>query len=229
MTYEPESGVLFSCDAFGSFGSLGEHVFDDELTEEEREFYASEAERYYANIVSTFSAFVERGIKKLEGLTVNVIAPSHGVIWRDKPEEIVEHYLKLASYKNGPAEQEVTVIWSSMYGNTEALLASVLDGLASEGVTAHVHRVPQEHVSFVLASAWRSSGIIIGTPTYEYKMFPPMYAVLGHPRPQPCPEQKSLPVWFLRLVRWSSEAVRRVQQVAQMGLLGDGGVPGCAD
>ncbi len=178
MTYEPESGVLFSCDAFGSFGSLGEHVFDDELTEEERKFYASEAERYYANIVSTFSAFVERGIKKLEGLTVNVIAPSHGVIWRDKPEEIIEHYLKLASYKNGPAEQEVTVIWSSMYGNTEALLASVLDGLASEGVTAHVHRVPQEHVSFVLASAWRSSGIIIGTPTYEYKMFPPMYAVL---------------------------------------------------
>ncbi len=178
MTYEPESGTLFSCDAFGSFGRVGEHVFDDQLTEEEMSFYEKETERYYANIVSTFSTFVEKGIKKLEGLDIKVIAPSHGIIWRENPAKIVEHYKKLASYKNGPAEQEVTVVWSSMYGNTQQLLDSILAGLESEGVKAHVHRVPQEHVSFVLASAWRSSGIIIGTPTYEYKMFPPMYAVL---------------------------------------------------
>ncbi len=178
MTYEPESGVLFSCDAFGSFGQVGEHVFDDQLTEEEMSFYESETERYYANIVSTFSAFVERGIKKLAHFDIKLIAPSHGILWRENPKKIIDHYLKLASYKSGPAEKEVTVVWSSMYGNTQQLLDSILSGLESEGVKAHVHRVPQEHVSFVLASAWRSSGIIIGTPTYEYKMFPPMYAVL---------------------------------------------------
>lgn len=178
MTYEMEAGILFSCDAFGSFGKVGEHVFDDQLTEEEREFYEQETLRYYANIVSTFSGFVERGIEKLKGLDVRVIAPSHGIIWRSEPEKIVEQYKKLASYKNGPAEKEVTVVWSSMYGNTEQLLEQVLKGLSSENVPYHVHRVPQEHVSFVLASAWRSSGIIVGTPTYEYKMFPPMYAVL---------------------------------------------------
>lgn len=178
MTYEPESGILFSCDAFGAFGKVGEHVFDDQLTEEEKAFFERETERYYANIVSTFSGFVEKGLKKLEGLKVNVIAPSHGVIWRENPVKIIEHYRRLASYKNGPAEEEVSVIWSSMYGNTEQLLEHVLAGLRDEGVKVHVHRVPQEHVSFVLASAWRSSGIIVGTPTYEYRMFPPMYAVL---------------------------------------------------
>jgi flavorubredoxin len=178
MTFEPESGVLFSCDAFGAFGRVGEHVFDDQLTEEEREFARRETERYYANIVSTFSSFVERGIKKLSSLDVKIVAPSHGVVWRTHPEQIIDHYRRLASYKDGPAEKEVTVIWSSMYGNTESLLSDILRGLEDGGVPVHVHRVPQEHVSFVLASAWRSSAIVIGTPTYEYKMFPPMYAVL---------------------------------------------------
>jgi flavorubredoxin len=178
MTFEPESGVLFSCDAFGAFGRVGDHVFDDQLTEEEREFARRETERYYANIVSTFSSFVERGIKKLSSLDVKIVAPSHGVVWRTHPEQIIDHYRRLASYKDGPAEKEVTVIWSSMYGNTESLLSDILRGLEDGGVPVHVHRVPQEHVSFVLASAWRSSAIVIGTPTYEYKMFPPMYAVL---------------------------------------------------
>ncbi len=178
MTYEPASGTLFSCDGFGAFGQVGEHLFDDQLTEEEHEFFARETERYYANIVSTFSGFVEKGIRKLSSLEIRMIAPSHGVIWRKDPKKIIDHYQKLASYKNGPAEQEVTIVWSSMYGNTEQLLEHVIAGVASEGIPVHVHRVPQEHVSFVLASAWRSSGIIVGTPTYEYKMFPPMYAVL---------------------------------------------------
>lgn len=178
MTFEPESGILFSCDAFGSFGQVNEAVFDDQLSIEEGEFFEKETLRYYANIVSTFSTFVERGIKKLESLDVKVIAPSHGIIWRTQPEKIVQYYKKLASYMNGPAEKEVTLVWSSMYGNTQALLDSIIQGLESEQVPVHLHRVPQDHVSFVLASAWRSSGIIVGTPTYEYKMFPPMYSVL---------------------------------------------------
>jgi flavorubredoxin len=179
MTFEPESGTLFSCDGFGAFGRVGEHVFDDQLTEEEKVFVFNETERYYANIVSTFSSFVERGISKLKDLDVKIVAPSHGVVWRAHPEQIIEHYGKLATYKDGlAAEKEVTVIWSSMYGNTESLLSEVLRGLEDGGVPVHVHRVPQEHVSFVLASAWRSSAIVIGTPTYEYRMFPPMYHVL---------------------------------------------------
>lgn len=180
VTLEPESGVLFSCDAFGSYGKVGDRVFDDELTEKEHAFFERETLRYYANIVSTFSTFVERGIRKVAelGIDIKVIAPSHGIIWRGNPGKILEDYIRLASYMNGPAEEEVTLIWSSMYGNTQALLDTVIKGVKSEGVPMHIHQVPQEHASFVLASAWRSSGIIIGTPTYEYKMFPPMYSIL---------------------------------------------------
>ncbi len=178
MTLEPESGVLFSCDAFGAFGKVGDAVFDDQLTDKEHEFFARETLRYYANIVSTFSPFVIRGIKKLAQVDVRIIAPSHGIIWRANPAKIINDYLKLASYMNGPAEKEITLIWSSMYGNTEALLPSIIKGVEDEGIPLHIHRVPQEHASFVLASAWRSSGIIIGAPTYEYRMFPPMYAIL---------------------------------------------------
>jgi len=178
VTWEEESKILFSCDAFGSFGSVTDHCFDDLLTPEEDAFFEKESLRYYANIVSTFSTFVKRAIDKLAGLEIRIVAPSHGVIWRKDPGRIIQRYQKYASYMDGPAEKEITLIWSSMYGNTEGLLDSVIRGVESEGVQLNIHRVPQEHASFVLASAWKSSGLIFGMPTYEYRMFPPMGYIL---------------------------------------------------
>ena len=178
VTLETSTGVLFSCDAFGSFGQVTEHVFDDQLTAEEEEFYERETLRYYANIVSTFSGFVLKAIDKLAPLDIRVIAPSHGILWRKNPGKIIEDYRKLASYHNGPAEKEITFIWSSMYGNTEKMVQPIIDAVEAEGIKINVHRIPQEHVSFVLADAWKSAGLIFGMPTYEYRMFPPMAYVL---------------------------------------------------
>ncbi len=177
MSYLVEDKILFSCDGFGSFGAY-DHCFDDELTKEETEKLASETERYYANIVSSFSSFVLRGIAKFDNVEVKMVAPSHGVVWRKEPEKIINWYKTLATYAQGPREKEVAVVWSSMYGNTQALLSSVVEGLESEGVVVHVLQVPQTHESFVLEKVWRSEGLVIGMPTYEYKMFPPMYHVL---------------------------------------------------
>ena len=177
MTYEPENGILFSCDAFGSFGQYS-HCFDDELSPQEWELLIPETERYYANIVSSFSSFVLKGIQKMESLNIRMVAPSHGIVWREHPEKIIEHYRKLATYMNGPAEEEITLIVSSMYGNTGALVHTLKQAVEEEGMVLHIHEVPREHASYVLASAWRSSGLIIGMPTYEYKMFPPMFHVL---------------------------------------------------
>lgn len=177
MTYAVEDGILFSCDAFGSFGQY-DHCFDDELTQKERELLQGETERYYANIVSSFSPFVLRGIAKLADLPIKQVAPSHGVVWRDEPEKIINWYKDLATYMNGPREKEITLVWSSMYGNTGALVAPIVDGIESEGIPVHVLEVPQTHESFVLEKVWRSEGLIIGMPTYEYKMFPPMYHIL---------------------------------------------------
>jgi flavorubredoxin len=85
MTWEAQSGTLFSCDAFGSFGALGDRVFDDQFNAEEHTFYEKESLRYYANIVGSFSIFVERAVKKLEGLNIRCVAPSHGIVWRKDP------------------------------------------------------------------------------------------------------------------------------------------------
>jgi flavorubredoxin len=177
MTYVEEDGVLFSCDGFGSYGRYA-GCFDDELGAQEKEHLKSETERYYANIVSSFSAFVQRGIAKLKDLPIKVVAPSHGVVWRKNPNEIIDHYVRLASYMQGPREKEVAIVWSSMYGNTEALLESIVEGIRSEGIEVHILQVPQTHASFVLEKVWRSEGLVIGMPTYEYKMFPPMYHIL---------------------------------------------------
>ncbi len=176
-TFEPSTGILFSNDAFGSYGSV-EKVFDDELSEEEHRFFEEETLRYYANIVASFSTFVQRAIDKLGGLTISMICPSHGIIWRKDVSRIVDRYVRLASYYAGPAEPEVTVIYGSMYGNTARVLDPLVEAIRAEGVPVTVHRVPDEHVSYVLGSAWKSSGLVLAMPTYEYRMFPPMANVL---------------------------------------------------
>ncbi|MCX7776302.1 MAG: FprA family A-type flavoprotein [Spirochaetaceae bacterium] len=178
MTYVSDGGVLFSCDGFGSFGALGDRVFDDEFSPEEHEFFEGESLRYYANIVASFGLFVKRAIDKLSGLDIRVVAPSHGIIWRSEPSVIIERYLRYAGYLDGQREKEIAVIWGSMYGNTEAGLQYVLEGIEEEGVPYTLHRVPNEDVSWILADAYKCEGIVIAMPTYEYKMFPPMAYVL---------------------------------------------------
>ncbi|GHU84918.1 MBL fold hydrolase [Spirochaetia bacterium] len=188
VTWETSSGTLFPCDAFGSFGALGTfdktasdgRVFDDEFTETEHAFFEKECLRYYANIVSSFSGFVEKAVQKVAGLDIKCVAPSHGIVWRKDPKKIIDRYLKYAAYAKGPCscEKEIAIIWGSMYGNTRLGLDAVIRGIEAEGVPYSIHRVPDENVSYVLADAYKSAGIVLAMPTYEYAMFPPMAYVL---------------------------------------------------
>jgi anaerobic nitric oxide reductase flavorubredoxin len=178
VTFEPSSGTLFSCDAFGSFGMLGDRVFDDEYDSRELERFEAETLRYYSNIVASFGTFVRLAIEKLSGLDVRTVAPSHGIVWRSDPKRIVELYAKYASWLDGGRMKEICVIWGSMYGNTEKGLEAAIRGIEDEGLGFTMHRVPNEDVSYILADAYRSEGILVAMPTYEYKMFPPMAYVL---------------------------------------------------
>lgn len=177
-TLDTKTGILFSCDAFGSFGEVGESVFDDTLTEEQIEFYEYEAVRYYSNIVASFSSFVTRGIKKLEDLEINMIAPGHGIIWRENPNKIIEDYERYVSYQKGTAKEEITVIWGSMYGMTQKAVDVVIETLEKENIKYNVHRVPETSWGQILTSAWNSTGVILAMPTYEFNMFPPMAAAI---------------------------------------------------
>ena len=177
-TYDQKSKTLLPCDAFGSFGSVGERMYDDQLEPADFDFYETEAERYYANIVGPFSIFVERAIAALADIEIKIIAPGHGIVWRKDPSKIINDYIRYASYSKGPAKTDVTVLYASMYGMSEMGVKPVVEGLKSEGVNVHLHKIPETDWSFALASVWQSSGVVICVPTYEYKMFPPMAALL---------------------------------------------------
>lgn len=176
MTYELSNKILFSCDAFGSYGALGGSVFDDEC--KNLDFYKQEAVRYYVNIVAKFSKMVLKAIDKLKNVPVEVIAPSHGRIWRKNPIEIVELYKKLASYAEEKASMGVTLIYGSMYGNTENMMNAVAQGISKTGIPLQIFDVSRTHVSYILPFLWTKSGVMIGAPTYEAGLFPSMGDVL---------------------------------------------------
>ncbi len=177
-TFDTKSGTLMPCDAFGSFGAIDESPYDDQLSQEQIDFFEQEAVRYYSNIVSAFSQPVLKAIKKASPLPIKIIAPGHGIVWRKDPMKIVNDFVRYASYQKGPCENEVTVIWSSMYGNTELAIQPAIDTLKTEGLKVNVHRVPEDNLGDILTSAWPSTGLVFAMPTYEYKIFPPMFAVI---------------------------------------------------
>jgi anaerobic nitric oxide reductase flavorubredoxin len=176
MTYEISNKILFSCDAFGSYGALGGSVFDDEC--ENLGFYKKEAVRYYVNIVAKFSKMVLKAIDKLKDVPVEIIAPSHGRVWRKDPGTIVELYSKLARLEDKQAEHGVTLIYGSMYGNTEKMMNAVAQGISKTGIPLKIFDVSRTHVSYILPSLWTKSGVMIGAPTYEAGLFPTMGEVL---------------------------------------------------
>ena len=176
MTYEVSEQTLFSCDAFGSYGAMRGGIFDDTCTAPG--FYEQEALRYYVNIVAVFSKPVLNAIAKLADVPVSVIAPSHGLIWRDNPGRIVELYQKWAEYAKGPGEIGITLLYGSMYGNTEKMMNAIVQAISREGVPLNVFDVTHTHVSYILPSLWRQRGVMVGAPTYEGALFPPMAQVL---------------------------------------------------
>ncbi len=179
MTYDSQDKILFSCDAFGSYGCIGEKIFDDQHSEEELLFFENEALRYYSNIIASFSSFVLKGLASLKNLDIQCIAPSHGLLWRADAKRIMALYERFAGYNTGRGcEKEICIIWGSMYGYTKQGLDAVVKGIESEGVPYTVHHVPDTDVSYILGDAYKSAALVMAMPTYEHKMFPPMAYVL---------------------------------------------------
>lgn len=176
-TLDTLTGTLFSCDAFGSFGKITNTIYADELTLEELAAYEKETVRYFSNVLGFFSPQVKRAVEKSRALSISMIAPGHGLIYRN-PVEILDAYSAYADYQKGPAREEITLIWGSMYGMTENAVNYAVQLLKHENITLHVHQVPETDWGTILASAWTSTGIILAMPTYEFKMYPPMAAAL---------------------------------------------------
>ncbi|HHV63988.1 MAG TPA: FprA family A-type flavoprotein [Peptococcaceae bacterium] len=178
-TYERDTKTLFSCDMFGTFGRMGDHYFDDELTPEEIDFFESEGIRYYSNIMATFTGNLRKAIEKAKALEVNIIAPGHGPVYRKNPQKIIDDYSRYSLYAEGVGKNEITILWGSMYGMTAKAVDFVEGILQREGIKYNKLEMPLESESEMVAAVFRSAGVIIAAPTYEYKLFPPVAAALN--------------------------------------------------
>jgi len=165
ITYLEEEEIMFCCDAFGSYGTLDGILFDDEA-KDQLPFYEKEALRYYTNIVAAFSRNTLMAIDKAAAYPFKIIAPSHGLIWRKDPMRIVSLYQKWAKYATEQTEPGVTVLFGTMYRNTERAMEACLQTIKDEGVPVEVFNVSTVHPSFILPSLWTKKGVLIACPTY---------------------------------------------------------------
>lgn len=210
MTYDTDLRILFSCDAFGGYGALRGAIFDDECRD--FEFYTKESLRYYVNIVANFSSRVLAAIEKLSGLPVDIIAPSHGLIWRKNPNLIVDLYKKWAEYATGPAEPGVTLIYGSMYGNTEVVMNAVAQGISQTGIPLEIFDAARIHSSTILPSLWTNRGVMIGAPTYEVSLFPPVADVLTMASHKRIKNKKAA---YFGSYGWSGGALRGLKNIIE--------------
>ena len=210
MTYEVSDRILFPCDAFGGYGAIRGAIFDDEC--EDFDFYKKEALRYYVNIVANYSARVLGAIEKLADLPVDIIAPSHGLIWRKNPSLIDNLYKEWAECAAGKTEPGITLVYGSMYGYTELMMNAVARGISKVGVPVEIFDASRTHVSYILPSLWTKKGVMIGAPTYEVSLFPPVAEVLNASAHKHIKNKKAA---YFGSFGWSGGALRNLEKIIE--------------
>lgn len=175
MAFDTTAGVLFSSDAFGSFGALDGKLFADEA-DYDRE-WLPEARRYYSNIVGKYGQQVQAVLKKAANLPVKMICPLHGLVWRQNLPYIIDKYQHWSSYQ--PEESGVLIVYGSMYGHTEAAAQALAAMLAEKGLRhTAVYDASRTHMSYLIAEAFRYSHIVLASVTYNLQIFPPLHSFL---------------------------------------------------
>ena len=175
MTYDETDKVLFSADAFGTFGALNGNIFNDEV-DFDRE-WLDETRRYYTNIVGKYGIQVQNVLKKTAELDIRVICPLHGPIWRTNLDYIIEKYDTWSRYE--PEEAGVMVSYASVYGNTENMAEIFAAILAEAGVkNIRMHNISKTHVSELISDSFKYSHIILAAPTYNNGIYPLMHSYL---------------------------------------------------
>ena len=175
VAYEEKENILFSADAFGSFGALNGNIFNDEINFDCD--WLDDARRYYSNIVGKYGLQVKAAIGKLSALNIKMICPLHGPIWRSNLEYLLDKYQHWSEYR--PEDKSVVIIYASMYGNTENAANVLAAKLADEGVkNIAVYDISNTHISTLIAEIFRSSHIVLAAPTYNGAIYPIMYNLL---------------------------------------------------
>lgn len=180
MTYAIESKTLFSGDAFGTFGAVDGGISDaagarlsgcPDTSKGCAAEFSEEMTRYYSNIVGKYGIPVQNALKKLGGMEINRICSTHGPVWEKGIPEVIDLYDRLSRYEG---ERGVCLVYGSMYGNTAKAAVAIESGLAEKGIRYAVHDLCRENLSFAYRDAFRFDTLIIGSPTYNAEVYPPV-------------------------------------------------------
>ena len=168
VTYDTVDKILFSADAFGTFGSVDGNIFADEVDFEHR--YMDEARRYYTNIVGKYGPQVQMLLKKAANLEIKMICPLHGFVWRKDFDKYIDKYMKWSTYT--PEIQSVLIPYASIYGGTQNAAEILASKLADLGVKdIKVVDTSVVDTSFVVADAFKYSHIVFASATYNNGIF----------------------------------------------------------
>lgn len=175
MTYDTTDKVLFSADAFGTFGALSGNIFADEVNFEGE--WLNDARRYFVNIVGKYGQPVQVVLKKAAALDIQMICPLHGPVWRSNLEWFIGKHDVWSRYE--PEEKGVVIIYGSIYGHTEAAAMRMGTLLAQRGVkNIKAYDASRTHTSKLVAECWRASHIVLACSTYNNGIFTPVEELL---------------------------------------------------
>ena len=164
-TYIVEDKLLFSMDAFGQHIATSQR-FDDEV---DMGIVMHEASKYYANILMPFGDLIVKAVNKLGGVKINMVAPSHGVIWRSHIKDIVGAY---ARWGKGETAAKALVIYDTMWGSTQKMALAIVNGIVGEGVDVKLFNLTASDKSDVIKEVLDAKALIVGSPTLNNGMFP---------------------------------------------------------
>jgi flavorubredoxin len=174
VSYEETNKILFSGDAFGSYGTLDGGIFDDEIN---LDFYELEVMRYFTNIVGKYCAHTQRAIKKVSDLEIRMIAATHGPVWRTDLNWVLSRYNKWSSYDT---EDGVVIVYGSMYGNTQKMAEVIARRLAEKGIkNIRVYDASKTHSSYMINDIFKYKGFIVGSCAYNNALFPNVEILLS--------------------------------------------------
>jgi len=167
VSYEITEKILFSGDAFGSFGTLDGGIFNDELN---IAHYEEELLRYFSNIVGKYCPHTQRALKKIQTLDLGILAPTHGPVWRTNLKYILERYEKWSTYTTDPG---AVIVYGSMYGNTAKMADVIARQLAVRGIkNIRVYDASKTHASYIISDIFKYRAFIIGSAAYNNELFP---------------------------------------------------------
>lgn len=207
VTYGNVAKILFSGDAFGCFGALDGGVTDEELAFED---YYDEMLRYYACIVGKYGAPVQKALQRLAPLPIEIIAATHGPVWKRSIGKVVKVYDELSRYA---AQRGAVVAYGSMYGNTAGLCEEIACRLREKGVEKiKIYDLSSADISEVLRDIFLYRGLVIASPTYNNELFPPVRELLEKISERTV---KGRLFGFAGSYTWASAALKRFAEKAE--------------